>query len=55
MQELYAAIEEKNIEKIKKIMQDNDLILDGNKIIPKNKKKLQEESEYWDTMQYLRK
>ncbi len=55
MQELYEAIDKKDVGKIKYLMKENNLTIKGNKILPRDKEKIKSEAEYWDTMQYIRK
>jgi hypothetical protein len=55
MQELLEAIDNKDVPKIKHLMKEHNLVLDGNKIIPKDKAKIKSDADYWDTMQYIRK
>lgn len=54
-QELSKAIEEENISEIKKLMEEHDLEIKDNKIVPKNPTDIKAQAEYWDTMQYIRR
>lgn len=55
MKELIEAIEKKDINTIKYLMQEHNLKVEGNKIVPVNKKQIQDLADYWDTLQYIRK
>jgi DNA polymerase elongation subunit (family B) len=55
LKDLQALIDTKDIPAIKKYMQEYNLELDGNKIVPKDKEYYKEKEAYWDLEQYIKK
>lgn len=55
MEELLQAIKNKDVGLIKKLMDDYELKIVGNKIVPKNKNQFKKQYEYWDMQQHIRK
>lgn len=55
LKDLQALIDAKDIPAIKKYMQEYNLELDGNKIVPKDKDYYKEKEAYWDLEQYIKK
>lgn len=55
MQELQTAIKNRDVEKIKSLMKEHNLKLVGNRIVPVEKERIQEQADFWDKRQYCRK